>query len=201
MKYDHKIIGDISLNIRHCVCAKQEDIGDIHTVYSQMPALDQCYRYIQKKRWKAQSYSDTALSAKMVSQSTEKGIAAICSELAAEMYGLNILEKNVQDNDQNTTRFVIIVPQTSDMVYRDLRGKMSIILQAKDIPASLYKCLGAFATNNVNLTKIESLPNYDKPFEVNFWIDFEGSSLDINVQNVFEELRFFTTELRILGEY
>jgi len=117
------------------------------------------------------------------------------------MYGLNILDTNIQDHQGNTTRFVVIVPQNSDVKYLKKSGKVSILFELKHIPASLYKCLGAFATNHINLTKLESIPSYKGNFSMMFWLDFKGSLSDENVEKALEELAYFTSEIRILGEY
>jgi len=164
LKYDYKIIGELDLEINHCLCSKEKNIKNIKKAYSQIPALEQCYKYLSKRNIEPVKYSDTALSAKFVSESDEDWLSAICSEEAANIYGLNILDKKIQDNKGNTTRFAIIVHKNSAITYKKIYGKISILFEAKNIPASLYKCLGSFATNNVNLTKIESLPSFKWSF-------------------------------------
>lgn len=201
LKYDFKIIWEYFLEIKHCICSKETDIENIKEVYSQAPALEQCHNYLKSKNIKAINYSDTSLSAKYVSESQEKWIWAICSVEAAKMHGLNILEENIADQKGNTTRFAIITAKDSKLEYKNKSNKISVIFQTNHIPASLYKCLWAFATNNINLTKIESIPSYKDSFSYMFWMDFEGNLNDKNVQNSLEELKFFTKEIRILGEY
>lgn len=201
LKYDYKIVWDYYQNVNHCICSKETDIKNIKKAYSQIPALDQCHKYLKNKSICPQKYSDTALSAKYVSESDERWLAAICSEKAAEIYWLNILEKNIQDQSWNTTRFAIITTKNSKLEYKIKSNKISILFEVRDVPSSLYKCLWAFATNNVNLTKIESLPNYKWKFSYLFWLDFEWNLSDENVIKSLEELKFFTKEIKILWEY
>lgn len=201
LKYDYKIIGDYHLPINHCLCSRETDILKITQVYSQMPALEQCHKYIKEKGFTPVNYSDTALSAKFASETEDSGIGAICSELAAELYWLNILERNIQDHQGNTTRFAIIVPKETDTRYREKSNKISLLFEAKHIPASLYKCLWTFATNSINLTKIESLPSYKWEYSAMFWLDIDGKMQDEKVALALEELKNYTTEIRIIGEY
>ena len=201
LKYDYQIIGDYHLAVNHCLCSKETDISKVTQAYSQMPALEQCHNYLKEKNIKPITYSDTALSASLVSQNWVPWDAAICSELAAEMYGLNILDRNIQDHQGNTTRFAIILPRNVNISYTPKSNKVTILFEAKHIPASLYKCLGVFATSGINLTKIESLPSYKWEFSAMFWIDIEWKLEDENIKNALEELKNYTTEIRILWEY
>lgn len=201
LKYDYKIIWEYYLPINHCLCSKETNIKEIKNVYSQLPALDQCYKYLKEKDIKALEFSDTALSAEKVSQSPEKWLWAICSEIAAKLHNLNILDTNVQDQEWNNTRFVIIVPKESSIEYHKKSNKVSILFEARDIPASLYKCLWVFATNNINLTKIESLPSWFGHFSYYFWLDFEGNLQDESTKKALEELSHFTSSLKIIWEY
>ena len=202
LKHDVKIIWEYNMEIDHCLCSIEEDISKITKVYSHFKALPQCYDYLKNKNITEQViHPDTAWSALMLSETQEKWAAAICSTLAAEMYWLNILDERIQDQKGNTTRFIAIVPKKSNIEYSVPASKVSILFSAKDIPSSLYKCLWAFATNWVNLTKIESLPDIKNPFSYLFWLDFEWKLSDIEVKKSLEELDFFTTQVNILGEY
>ncbi len=201
LKYDFKIIWEYYLEIKHCLCSKEDSLDNIKRAYSQNPALEQCHKYLKNKNISPVNFSDTALSAKYVSESEQRWIAAICSVEAAKIYGLNILDENIADNDKNTTRFAIIVPKNSSLKYNKKSSKISIIFEAKDIPSSLYKCLWAFATNNINLKKIESLPSYKESFSYYFWLDFEWNIKDENIKKALRELEFFTKDIRILGVY
>ncbi len=201
LRYDNKIIWEINLEINHCLLSKEEKIEDIKKVYSHPQALSQCYDFLKKYWIKAINGWDTAGSAKMISESKETGFWALASNLAWEMYNLNSLKSWVQDQKWNTTRFFIVVPKNSKHKFSDKKNKTTIIFEAKNIPASLYKCLWAFATNWVNLTKIESLPNLKWPFSYLFWLDFEWNLSDKNVKKALEELEFFTLYIKVLGEY
>ena len=199
---DVKIIWEYDLEINHALCSLETDIKNIKKVYSHFKAIPQCYNFLKKHNIKEQIVvSDTAWAALQLSQTKEKNAGAICSSLAWKMYWLNIVQENIQDQKWNTTRFVVITTSDSNIEYKIKKNKVSILFEAKNIPASLYKCLGAFATNNVNLTKIESLPNINNPFTYLFWLDFEWKLSDDNVQKSLEELKFFTSKLKIIWEY
>jgi prephenate dehydratase len=201
-KLDVKIIWEYDLPIDHCICGIETELSKITKVYSHFKALPQCYNYFKEHNIKEQIIvSDTAGAAIQIAETKEKWAGAICSSLAAELYGLNILDKKIQDQKGNTTRFVIIVPKKSNIKYSKQKDKVSILFETKNIPASLYKCLWAFATNNVNLTKIESLPNIKNPFSYLFWLDFDWKLSDENVIKALEELRFFTSSVKIIWEY
>jgi prephenate dehydratase len=201
LRYDNKIIWEINLEINHCLLSKEDNINKIKKVYSHPQALSQCHNFLKKHNIKAINWWDTAWSAKFVSELNEAWVWALASSLAWEMYNLNSLECGVQDQDWNTTRFFVIVPKKLNLDFKDKKNKTTIIFEAKNIPASLYKCLWAFATNWVNLTKIESLPNLKWPFSYLFWLDFEWTLKDDNVKKALEELEFFTLYIKVLGEY
>ncbi|MDD2487141.1 MAG: prephenate dehydratase [Candidatus Gracilibacteria bacterium] len=201
LRYDFKIIGEIKLEINNCLISKETDISKIKTVYSHHQALSQCYEFMKEYSIEGIKSSSTASAAKMVSESDERGIGAISSELSAEIYGLNILAKGIQDQKGNTTRFFIIAHKDEKIEYSDKKNKVTIVFEARNIPASLYKCLGSFATNSINLAKIESLPSLKDPFSYMFWLDFEGNLGEENVKEALKELQYFTKSLKILGEY
>ncbi len=197
-----KIIWEYDLEINHTLCSLENDIKNVKKVYSHFKALPQCYNYLKEKNIKEQIIvSDTAWAAKQIAETKEKQTWAICSKFAWEMYGLNILDENIQDQKWNTTRFVIIVDKDSNIEYKDKKNKVSILFEARNIPASLYKCLWAFATNNINLVKIESLPNIKNPFSYLFWLDFEGKLEEERVKKALDELDFFTSSIKIIWEY
>ncbi len=201
LRYDNKIIWEINLEINHCLLSNEKKIEDIKKVYSHPQALSQCHNFLKKHNIKAINGWDTAWSAKKISESKESWVWALASSLAWEMYNLNKIKCSVQDQVWNTTRFFIIAPKNTKLNFSDKKNKTTIIFEAKNIPASLYKCLWAFATNNVNLTKIESLPNLKWPFSYLFWLDFEWNLSDENVKKALEELEFFTLYIKVLGEY
>lgn len=202
-RFHASIIWTHDLEINHCLLSLEEDITNVKTAISHPQALDQSYHYLKSKNILPEQFYDTAGAAKHISENKIKGYAAVASRLAAEIYGLNILDEGIQDQDGNTTRFLVVcLTKNKDQYnYKTKKNKTSIIFEARDIPASLYKCLGAFATNHVNLTKIENLPNFGKPFEAKFWIDMQWNLSDENITKALAELRFFTSSIRILGEY
>lgn len=202
-RVDAAIIGTYNLEINHCLLSLEDNVSDVKTAISHPQALDQTYHYMKDNDIKRENFYDTAWAAKHISENKLKGYGSISSRLAAEIYGLNILEEGVQDQDGNTTRFLVVCLKNdaNKYHYKSKKNKTSLIVEARNIPASLYKCLGAFATNNVNLTKIENLPNFWKPFEAKFWIDIEWHTSDPDVQKALAELDFFTSSIRILWEY
>lgn len=201
LKFSSKIIGEFHLEVKHMLLSHETDISAVKKVYSHPQALSQCHKYLQEKNIVPVAYYDTAGAAKFVSETKELWVAAIASELAGEIYGLNVVDTSIQDQTGNTTRFFIIVPEDSSVAYKPKSNKVTLLFEAKNIPSSLYKCLGAFATNNVNLTKIESIPSFWGQFSYFFWIDFEGSKDDEGVKKALEELHFFTSFIKVLGEY
>ncbi len=202
-RFDVSIIGTYNLEINHCLLSLEDDIENVKTAISHPQALDQSYHYLKEKNISPEQFYDTAWAAKHISENKVMWTAAIASRLAADIYGLHVLDEGIQDQKWNTTRFLVIclTSQKDNFKFKTKKNKTSLIVEARNIPASLYKCLGAFATNNVNLTKIENLPNFWKPFEAKFWIDIEGNLNDGHIKKAMDELAFFTTDIRILGEY
>ena len=178
---------------------KREEITSVH---SHIHALGQCRKYIRKNGWKGVVAGDTAGAAKLVSELKDRTMAALAPKLAAELYGLDILERNVEDTDSNVTRFVVLT-KGKDWVERpspDAGMMTTFIFRVRNVPAALYKAMGGFATNGVNMTKLESyqLGAFTATL---FYADIEGHPDDANVKLALEELRFFSKELRIVGVY
>ncbi len=199
-KYDVRIYAEYFLPVNHCLASPSKDLKSIEKIFSHYQAILQTEKYTKSHGWATENHGDTAGSAEYVSKSWNISYGAVCSELAAEIYGLNILDRNIQDQDENTTRF-FLVGQEWQYENTSKIGKVSLVFRVKDIPGVLYKCLGAFATRAINITKIESLPAKDSPFEYMFWMDFEGLLDSQDVRGALEELSFFTTKVRILGDY
>ena len=202
-RFEASIIGTHNLEIDHCLLSLEDDISKVKTAISHPQALDQTYHYMKNNNITRENFYDTAWAAKHISENNLRWYGSISSSLAAEIYGLNILDRAVQDQSGNTTRFLVVC-LTKDIEkysYKAKKNKVSLIFEAKHIPASLYKCLWAFATNNVNLTKIENLPAFGKPFSIQFWADIEWKLEDTNLQAALEELKHYTSDIRILGEY
>lgn len=201
LRYNYKIIWEFDLEVKHCLLSLEDDIKNVKQVFSHPQALSQVHNFLKNNNIKAQKFSDTAAAAKYIRENNIKWSWAIASSLAWEIYGLNILKNNISDQKWNTTKFFIISRKDEDIKFRDKSNKISIIFEARNIPASLYKCLWAFATNNVNLTKIESMPNLKDPFSYIFFMTFEGQLNDENIKKALEELEFFTNSIKILWEY
>jgi prephenate dehydratase len=175
---------------------------EIKTVHSHIHALGQCRKYIRKNGWKPVVAGDTAGSAKLVGEMQDRTMAALAPRLAASLYGLDILEENVEDTDSNVTRFVVLTKskQWVDRPSLDAKMMTTFIFRVRNVPAALYKAMGGFATNGVNMTKLESyqLGAFTATL---FYADIEGHPDDPNVKLALDELRFFSREVRILGVY
>ena len=195
---DLSIIGETFLPIRHClVGVKGAKIANLTHVHSHVMALPQCRKNLRALKLKEVVHADTAGAAAEVARKGDKTQSAIASELAAKIYGLEILKHDMQDRDGNVTRFVILSKDKT--VAKAGTVMTSFIFEVKNIPAALYKALGGFATNQVNLTKLES---YLEAFNAaEFYCEVEGHPEERKMQLAFEELRFFTKSVRVLGTY
>ena len=175
---------------------------EIKTVHSHIHALGQCRKYIRKNGWKPIVAGDTAGAAKLVSEVRDRTMAALAPRLAASLYGLDILEENVEDTETNVTRFVVLTrnKQWVERPTPDARMMTTFVFRVRNVPAALYKAMGGFATNGVNMTKLESyqLGAFTATL---FYADIEGHPDDQSVRNALEELSFFSKEMRILGVY
>lgn len=196
------IIGEYFLPIRFdLMVLPGVKLEEIETVYSHVHGLGQCRNIIRENGWKAVVGGDTAGSAKMVSEKGERTIAALAPALAAEIYGLETIAESVEDADHNTTRFVVL---SRDEKWSEQNGKEIIttfLFQVRNIPAALYKAMGGFATNGINMTKLESYQLGGAFTATQFYADVVGHPDDENLKLAFEELEFFTDEFRILGVY
>lgn len=198
---DLSIVGESFQRIEHFLAApKGAKLEDIEHVYSHPQALMQTKETLAEYNFKKHDYSNTATAARDVAQWGDKTKAAICSKLAAEIYGLEILKENIEDEKDNTTIFIIMSLTPADF---DPKEKIitSLLFTARNIPSALYKSLGGFATNNVNLLKIESYIAAGKSKTADFFISFEGNPEEKNVQLAIEELGFFCRKIRVLGVY
>jgi prephenate dehydratase len=175
----------------------------IKSVYSHIHALGQCRKVIRKNRWKPVVAGDTAGAARLVSEEGNPANAALAPSLAAELYHLNIVAENVEDTDNNVTRFVVLSKEKHWAVRTDPAEKMmtTFVFRVRNVPAALYKGMGGFATNGVNMTKLESYQLGGKFFSTQFYADIEGHPDDANVALALEELGFFSRSVRILGVY
>ena len=180
---------------------KGSKIKDIRTVRSHSQAIGQCRKIIMDNNLKEIISADTAGSAKFVSEKNDKSESAIASSLAAKIYNLEILKSNVEDETGNVTRFFIMGKNSKHPEFSNKKYITSCIFKLKSIPAALYKALGGFATNGVNLCKLESFSVKNTFDQVNFYIDIEGHIEDPIVQKALEELGFHTQKLDVLGVY
>jgi prephenate dehydratase len=196
------IIAEHFLPIRNQLMAPRgSTLKDIKTVESHIMALGQCRNYIRKLGVKAVVAADTAGAAKEVSERGDKTRGAIASRLAAEIYGLQILAENIEDEAHSTTRFIVLSRQGRWAERGNGLVLTTFVFQVRNIPAALYKALGGFATNRVNMTKLESYMIEGNFFATQFYADVEGHPDDPNVKLALEELAFFSKELTILGVY
>ena len=199
---DLHIIAEHFLAIRHQLLgARGSNLQDITTVRSHAMALGQCRNVIDTLGLKAEMAGDTAGAGKRLAELKHLDEAVIASTRAAEIYGLDILKENIEDAGHNTTRFIQMAAEPMDADPSDGPVVTSFIFQVRNIPAALYKAMGGFATNDVNMTKLESY-QLDGSFSATmFYADVEGHPEDRNVQLALEELSFFSSSLKILGVY
>jgi prephenate dehydratase len=176
-------------------------LSTVTTVVSQEPALGQCRGVVRELGLKRQLWADTAGAARHVAEVKDKSLAAIASKLAAEIHGLTILRPDVEDASHNVTRFLIMSREPEDADNTGEPVITSFIFRVRNVPAALYKALGGFSTNGVNLTKLESYQLEGSFSATQFYADIDGHPEERNVQLAFEELRFFTSSLKILGAY
>jgi prephenate dehydratase len=196
------IVGEHFLPIRFQLMGlKGSKLGQITDVYSHVHALGQCRKIVRKHGFRAHVAEDTAGAARQVADWKDPTRAALAPRLAAQIYGLDILAEDVEDERHNTTRFVILSAEP-DRVEPD--GGLTVttfIFNVRNVPAALYKALGGFATNGINMTKLESYQVNGEFVATMFYADIEGHPDERPVQLALEELSFFSTELRILGSY
>tara|TARA_B100000029_G_scaffold471793_1_gene511762 strand:- start:3310 stop:4155 length:846 start_codon:yes stop_codon:yes gene_type:complete len=180
---------------------KGATMDDIKTVRSHSQAIGQCTKLISSNNLKPIISADTAGSAKFISNKKDKSESAIASELAAKIYNLEILKSGVEDEVGNVTRFFIMGKDSKHPELKNKKYITSCIFKLKSIPAALYKALGGFATNGVNLCKLESFSVKNTFDQVNFYIDIEGHIEQPSLQKALEELGFHTQKLDVLGVY
>ena len=202
-RYKLQIHGEYFLNVQHnLLCRPEATLDDIKYVRSHAQAIGQCQDIINKKKFKSIISADTAGSAKDLSEGKDKTIAAIASELSAKIYKLKILEQNIEDEKGNVTRFLIMGKNVEQPEFKkEKKFITSCIFRLKSTPSALYKCLGGFATNQINLTKLESFSVKNTFDQTNFYLDLEGHIEEKMVQKAMEELGFHTESLDILGVY
>jgi prephenate dehydratase len=179
---------------------KGATLKDVKAVQSLSVALGQCRKFIRKHKLRTINAVDTAGSAREIAERGDKSVAAIAGRFAAEIYGLDVIAPNIEDAAHNTTRFLVVSREPNK---RRPKGnvKTTFVFRVRNVPAALYKAMGGFATNGVNMTKLESYMLDGSFTATQFYADIEGHPDDRNVQFAFEELGFFTDHFRILGVY
>lgn len=199
VEFENYIVGEQIIKIEHCLLgvpgAKTEDIK---TVYSHPQSLMQSAKYLSEHSWQQISMQNNAFAAKKVADEQDKTQAAIASEHAGRIYGLEVLKKGVNHSGTNSTRFIIV---TNQKIFKKDAGKVSICFEVPHESGSLYHMLSHFIYNNLNMTKIESRPIEGRNWEYRFFVDFEGNLADSSVKNALRGLRDEARNMKIIGNY
>ena len=200
------VVGEIYQRVRHCLIANR-GTKMIRYVHSHPQALAQCRAYLQNKGFRAVPTYDTAGAAKMIKENKMADSAAIASKRAAELYDMEILDEGIEDRKNNYTRFFVLSPKKKNSgksVLHDIGShdhKTSIIFSVRHVPGALFGILGEFAIRKINLTKIESRPTKETPWEYNFYVDFEGHLQNKAVHEALLSIKPKTSYVKILGSY
>jgi prephenate dehydratase len=199
-----KIVGEHFLRIRFDLLGVPgANLGQVREVHSHIHALGQCRRLIRDHGLVTVVAGDTAGSAREVAEWNDPTKASLAPPAAAELYGLTVLAANVEDNPANTTRFVILADEATFLTREQLPQQVvtSFLFHVRNVPSALYKALGGFATNGVNLTKLESYMVDEEYAATQFMVDVDGHPDDMPLRRAFDELAFFTRDIRVLGVY
>lgn len=198
------VTGEVYQRVRHCLIvnpgAKKRRI---RSVYSHPQALAQCRGYLQKNRMQVIPAYDTAGAVKMIKENHATESAAIASKRAAELYGMQILDEGIEDRKNNYTRFLVLTAKKKKdlLPKRPVDFKTSIIFSVKHLPGALFGVVGEFAVRKINLTKVESRPTKETPWEYNFYVDFEGHVSERQVREALGAIRPKTLYVKVLGSY
>jgi len=199
---DLHIVAEHLFRVRHCLLAAPgASLDTVKTVHSHQMALGQCLGLIRELGLEPVAAGDTAGAARALAERPDPTRAVIASELAAETYGLRVLRAGVEDADHNRTRFIVMAAEPEDPRPEDGPVVTTFVFRVRNIPAALYKALGGFATNGVNMTKLESYQLGGAFHATQFYADIEGHPEDRMVRLALEELGFFSSEVKILGVY
>lgn len=197
------IVAEYFQPIRHeLLSVRGATFKGLKAVYSHPQALAQCRRYLREKGLEPRAASDTAAAAEWVAQEGDPSVGAIASALAGELYQLKSLGRDIQDEQHNTTRFIVLArekntgPADADKDY-----VTALWFQLRSVPAALYKALGAFATNNINLTKLESYIGTENFDRARFYVEIEGHESHAPLRSALEEIKYYTDIVRVLGSF
>lgn len=198
-EFENYIVGEQIIKIEHCLMGLPgTSLTDIKTVYSHPQSLMQSARFLSTYDWQQISMQNNAFAARKVADGQDKSQAAIASEFAAKLYGLEVLKKGVNQSATNSTRFIVV---SNQKIFLKNAGKISICFEVPHESGSLYHMLSHFIYNNLNMNKIESRPIEGRNWEYRFFIDFEGNLADSAVKNALRGLREEASNMRILGNY
>lgn len=199
VEFENYIVGEQIIRIEHCLLGVPgASLEEIQTVFSHPQSLMQSARFLEEHDWKQISMPNNAFAARKVAQDGDRTQAAIASKSAGKIYGLSVLEEGINQEENNSTRFIIV---TNQKIFRKDAEKISICFEVPHRSGSLYHMLSHFIYNNLNLTKIESRPIEDRTWEYRFFIDFEGNLADSAVKNALRGLRDEARNMKILGNY
>lgn len=197
-----KIVAEHFQRVEHCLVALPGvSLKQVKTAKSHVQALSQCRNYLKKHGIAPVVHADTAGAAREIAQEGDKSVGAIASSLAARIYGLKVLAKNIEDADHNTTRMLVFSRDEAKPDWRTVRCMTAFLFRVKSVPAALYKALGGFATNGVNIVKLESYLSGAQFEQAQFYAEVEGHPEQRSMELALEELRFFSEELKMLGTF
>ena len=199
LRYRFYIVGALDLLIDYCLAGlKQSTLSDIEKVISHPQALSQCEQYISRMGFEAAACSNTAVAARDTAREKRLNLAAVCTYKAAQEYGLKVLDNHLQDNKNNTTRFIVI---SKKLYINENANKVSLCFSLPHVTGALFHMLKRFDALGLNLTKIDSRPIPDKDFEYLFYLDFSGSVKSEGVTNLLSKLSEEMPEFSFLGNY
>jgi len=199
LKYDLKVCGEVIVKVEHYLIANPGTaLADVKAVYSHPQALAQCRHFLEELGRELIPTYDTAGSVKMLKEKGIRNAAAVASERAAKIYDMQILAEDIADNSENYTRFFVLSKEEGAATGKD---KTAVIFGATHAPGILYHALGEFAKREINLTKIESRPTKQKPWEYNFYLDFEGHRTEKKCADALKALKKYASFIKVLGSY